>query len=147
MLVSIKDLFTKNIGMKVLSFFLALTLWFYIVNELEKGTEEDVQFLHKLIPSGEMIAKKLTIKPVFVGTPKREYGVAAEKVVVVPQYCIVVGDNDILGKVKYAYTMPIDISGAHKSFTKEVPLNPIAPGIYTEETLVQVTVPVQKTIK
>ena len=39
--------------------------------------------------------------------------------------------------------MPVDTSGAFKIFTKSVALNPIAPGIYMEETLVQVTASVE----
>ena len=69
--------------------------------------------------------------------------VDAKKAVVVPEYCIVVGTKDLLGKIKFIYTMPIDVTGVSKPFTKSVALNPIAPGVYTEETLVQVTVAVE----
>ncbi|MDD5136024.1 MAG: hypothetical protein PHN63_01595 [Candidatus Omnitrophica bacterium] len=62
----------------------------------------------------------------------------------VPEYCIVVGTKDLLGKIRYAYTMPVDLNGASKPFAKSVALNPIAPGIYMEETFVEVTAPVEK---
>jgi hypothetical protein len=40
--------------------------------------------------------------------------------------------------------MPIDVTGTNRTFTKSIALNPIAPGVYMEETLVQVIVPVEK---
>ena len=139
------DLFTKNIGLKTVALILSLALWFYIVNELNKGTEEDKQLLKNILPSEGIAAKKLVIRPIFVGRPRLGYRIVNDKVLVVPEYCIVVGTRELLGKIRFAYTMPIDVSGAYKSVTSSVPLNPIAPGVYMEETLVQVTVPVEKT--
>lgn len=46
----IRKLFTKNIGLKFTALILALALWFYIVNELKKGTEEERQFLNRVLP-------------------------------------------------------------------------------------------------
>lgn len=144
MLEFIRKFFTKHIGLKFTALILALALWFYIVSELKKGNEEERQFLSSLLPQEGMVAKKLTIMPILVGRPRAGFSVDVKKAVVVPEYCIVVGTKDMLGKVKFAYTMPIDISGVSKPLTKEIALNPIAPGVYTEETLVQVTVPVEK---
>lgn len=144
MLKSLKDLFTENLGLKIVSLILALVLWFYVVSELNKGTEEERQLLRRILPTESMAAKKLVIKPVFVGKPRAGCNIAGDKVIVVPEYCIVVGTKDVLEKIRYAYTMPIDVAGAHKTFIKSIPLNPIAPGIYMEETLVQVTVPVER---
>jgi len=144
MLRPLRNFFTKNIGLKFTALILALALWFYIVNELKKGSEEENQFLNRLLPSEGVIAKKLTIKPIFIGHPRPGFVVADKKIVVVPEYCIVVGTKDLLDKIRFAYTMPVDITGAYKSITKSVALNPIAPGVYTEETLVQVTVPVER---
>ena len=123
---------------------LALALWFYVVNELKKGSEEERLFLSRMMPQEGMAAKKLSIKPIFIGKAHSGYAINSQKVVVVPEYCIVVGPKDLLEKIRFTYTMPIDIGGASKPFTKSVALNPIAPGVYTEETLVQVTVPVEK---
>jgi YbbR domain-containing protein len=141
---AIKKFFTKNIWLKMGALFLALTLWFYIVNELNKGSEEDRQFLSKVLPADAVAAKKLAIKPILVGTPSRGYTADPRKAVVIPEYCIVVGTKDLLSKIRYAYTVPIDMRGVAKSFTRSVPLNPIAPGVFMEETLVQVTVSVEK---
>ncbi len=139
-----RKFFTKNVWLKIGALLLALALWFYIVNELNKGSEEDRQFLNRLLPSDGLAAKKLVIKPILVGTPPRGYTVDPRKAVVIPEYCIVVGTKDLLSKIRYAYTVPIDMRGAAKSFTRSVPLNPIAPGIFMEETLVQVTVSVER---
>ena len=141
---SLRNFFTKNVGLKIVALFLALGLWFYIVNELHRGNEDEQRFLRKVLPSEEMVAKKLTIKPIFTGKTHFGYSLDQKKVVLVPEYCIVVGARDMLGKIRFAYTMPIDLSGANKGFTKSVPLSPIAPGVFMEETLVQVTVPVDK---
>lgn len=143
MLEFIRKIFTRHIALKFTALILALALWFYIVNELKKGSEEERQFLSRVLPQEGLVAKKLSIMPIFMGKPRYGFMVDARKAVVVPEYCIVVGTKDLLGKIKYIYTMPIDISNASKPFTKSVALNPIAPGVYTEETLVQVTVPVE----
>ncbi len=143
MLEFIRKFFTKHIGLKFTALILALALWFYIVDELKKGNEEERQFLTRMLPQEGLVAKKLSIMPIFIGKPRYGFVVDAKKAVVVPEYCIVVGTKDLLGKIKFIYTMPVDISGASKPFTKSVALNPIAPGVYTEETLVQVTVPVE----
>ena len=144
MLNSLKDLFTKNVGLKILALVLALAFWFYIVSELNKGTDEERQLLRRILPSDGLAAKKLMIKPIFVGRVRSGYSIVRDRIVAVPEYCIVVGTRDLLEKIRFVYTMPIDIAGVHKTFTKSVPLNPIAPGIYMEETLVQITVPIEK---
>ena len=69
MLQSIRDFFTKHLALKILSLILALLIWFYIVNELNKGSNEELQILKKMRPNENMIARKLTIKPVLVGKP------------------------------------------------------------------------------
>jgi len=144
MLKSIRDFFTRNIWLKTSALLLALALWFYIVNELNKGSEEDRQFLNRILPREGMAAKKLSIKPVLSGAPQRGYIADPRKAVVSPEYCIVVGSRDLLSKIRYAYTMPIDVRGTSKSFSKSIALNPIAPGIFMEETLVQVMVEVER---
>ena len=145
MLEFIRKFFTKHIGLKFTALILALALWFYIVNELNKGSEEERQFINRMFPQEGMVGKKLPIMPIFIGKPKPGFTVDPKKAVVVPEYCIVVGTKNLLGNIRFAYTMPIDINGASKPFIKSVPMNPITPGVYMEETLVQVTVPVEKT--
>lgn len=144
MLSFIKDFFTKNIGLKFMALILALALWFYVVNELKKGSEEERLFLSRMMPQEGMVAKKLSIMPIFIGRPRSGYTIDTKKAVVVPEYCIVVGSKDLLEKVRFIYTMPVEVNGVYKSFTKSVSLNPISPGIYMGETLVEVTVPVER---
>lgn len=136
--------FSKNLGLKLLALTIALMLWFYTVNELHRGSDEEQQFLNRILPQAGMMAKKLEIRPIFVGKPRGGYAFDPKKVVVSPEYCIVVGSKDLLEKIRYAYTVPVDIRGANKSFTKSIALNPIAPGVFTEDTMVQITVPVEK---
>lgn len=49
MLQSTSKFFTKNVPLKVLSFILALLIWFYIVNELNRGSQEELQALRKIM--------------------------------------------------------------------------------------------------
>ena len=144
MLEFIRKFFTKHTGLKFTALILALALWFYIVNELKKGNEEERQFLTRMLPQEGLVAKKLSIMPIFMGKPRYGFIVDAKKAVVVPEYCIVVGNKEVLTGIHFAYTMPIDLDGSSKTFTNSVHLNPIAPGVYMEETLVQVTVPIEK---
>ncbi|MDP3804675.1 MAG: hypothetical protein Q8Q87_03885 [Candidatus Omnitrophota bacterium] len=144
MLEFLRKIFVKNIGLKITALILALAFWFYIVNELNKGSDEERQLLNRVLPKEGMAAKKLSIKPIFIGKARAGHIIDSQKIVVVPEYCIVVGPKNLLDKIRFIYTMPIDINGSAKTFIKSIPLNPIAPGIYMEETLVQVTVPVEK---
>lgn len=50
MLKSIREFFTENVWLKIGSLLLALILWFYVVNELNKGSEEERQFLKRILP-------------------------------------------------------------------------------------------------
>lgn len=144
MLKYLKRFFTKHLALKILSLILALLVWFYIVNELAKGSLEELQLLHKILPTEGLIAKKLAIKPVFVGNPRWGYKINRDQSVVTPEYCIVVGARAVLEKIKFAYTTPIDVKKSTKTFTIQAPLSPVAPGVYIEETLAQVTVSVEK---
>jgi len=144
MLQSIKNFLTKHLFLKFLSLMLALLAWFYIVNELNKGPNEELELLRNMHPAEGMLAKKLMISPIFVGKPSWGNSVRRDQVAIVPEYCIVMGSRNVLDKVKSAYTMPIDLKKVSKTFTAQVALSPIAPGVYMEETLVQVTVPIEK---
>jgi YbbR domain-containing protein len=142
MFETVKKALTEHIGLKLTALALALVLWFYIVNELNTGANEEKQFLNKVLPSESVMAKKLPIKPILVGKTRYGYVVDARKAVASPEYVIVVGTKDLLSKIRFAYTMPVDVTGASHAVTRSVPLNPIAPGVFMEETTVQVTVPV-----
>jgi len=56
-----------------------------------------------------------------------------------------VGTKELLEKIRFAYTVPVDMTGAFRTVTRSVALNPIAPGIYMEETFIQITVPIERT--
>ena len=144
MLEYLKRFFTKHLGLKVLSLILALLVWFYIVNELNRGSLEELQLLHKIIPTEGLIAKKLNIRPVFSGNPHWGYRIVRDQVAVIPEYCMVVGPRTTLEKLNFAYTIPVEVKRAVKTFTTSATLSPVAPGVYMEETLVQVIVPIEK---
>jgi YbbR domain-containing protein len=142
-----KKILIKNPGLKLTALILALALWYYVVGELKRGSEEDMRFMNRVLPSEGIVTKKLLIRPIIVGKPKRGYFYDSRTIVTVPDYCIVVGTKELLDKVRVIYTMPIDISAAYKPITKSVALNPIAPGVFMEDTQVQVTVPVEKEVQ
>jgi len=129
-----------------MSLILALMSWLYISDEVRSTSEDEKQFLSRIIPARGLAAKNVSIKTIFVGQPRPGFFVDERNIAISPEYCIVVGSKEILGKLRFAYTAPIDITGANKTFTKSVSLNPIAPGIYMGDTLVQVTVPVEKSV-
>ena len=59
MLNFLKDFFTKNVALKFTALILALALWFYIVGELKKGSDEERRFLNKVLPSsGEAVVER-----------------------------------------------------------------------------------------
>lgn len=140
----LKELFTENIGMKALALVIALIAWFYIVKALNQGSQEDMQLMRKMTMADRMVGKKLEIKPVFIGRPQNGYTILVDRISVTPAYCIVVGTRDTLSKINFALTVPIDVTGVNKTYTRAIPLNPIAPGVFMEETLVEVTVPVER---
>lgn len=45
----LRNFFTKNLALKILSFMLALLIWFYIVNELNRGSQEEAQALRRIL--------------------------------------------------------------------------------------------------
>lgn len=144
MRLSITRSLRENIFLKFLSLLLAIGLWFYIVSELDKGGEEEKVAFQKIFPSYETISKNLPIKPILVGKPRRGYRVVEEKIASEPGYCIVVGPRNILKNVRHIFTLPLDVEGASAPFTRAVPIRSIAPGIFVENTLVAVTVPVER---
>lgn len=141
---SIHRLFTEHKALKLTALVLALGFWFYIAKELDSKNSDEGQFLNKVLPKESVSAKKLTVKPLFIGKPRRGYKIDQSRVLVAPDYVIVVGTKDMLDKIKFAYTMPIDTADVSRSFIKSVPLNSIAPGVFLEETAVQVTVMVER---
>ena len=144
MLGYIKKFFSENLPLKLLSLVFALAAWIYIVGELGKGALEQQKFLEKIFPTYGTIAKNLPIEPRLIGAPRRRFEVVEDKILVVPKDSIVVGPKRIIEGITSVPTIPIDVNDQYETFTKSVPLKPIAPGVYFEETVVMVTVPIEK---
>ncbi|MFC1576717.1 CdaR family protein [Candidatus Omnitrophota bacterium] len=140
----LKKFVSENLLLKILSLVIAVAAWIYIVGELGKGALEQQKFLEKIFPTYGMMAKNLSVRPRLVGNPRRRYRVAEDKILVVPEDCIVVGPKRTIKDIDAIYTIPIDVSNASESFTKSVPIKPIASGVYFEETVVMVTIPIEK---
>ena len=58
----LKGFFTKHLALKILSFMLALLIWFYIVNELNKGSNEELQALRKIMTFGKESDRNINVK-------------------------------------------------------------------------------------
>ena len=58
----LKGFFTKHLALKILSFILALLIWFYIVNELNKGSNEELQALRKIMTFGKESDRNINVK-------------------------------------------------------------------------------------
>lgn len=143
MLRSIAHLFTNNIGLKIIALILSLVLWFYVGKELSRESEGERNFLKKILPSENVSAKRLPVRPTLEGSPQSGYIVDLERVTAAPNICTAVGQRDVLDKITYASTVPININGASRAVTKSIPLRSI-PGVYVEDTVVRVTIPIQK---
>ncbi|MFH1995876.1 MAG: YbbR-like domain-containing protein [Candidatus Omnitrophota bacterium] len=139
-----KKYISENLILKILSLVIAVGVWIYVIGELGKGALEQQRFLEKIFPTYGMMAKNLMIKPRLVGAPRRRYEVINDMIVVVPEDCIVVGPKRILENIESIDTATIDIDGMDKTFTRSVPLKPIASGVYFEETVAMVTVPIER---
>ena len=51
----IRNFVTKNLPLKALSFILALLMWFYIVNELSRGSQEELQALRRILQAKTVV--------------------------------------------------------------------------------------------
>ena len=49
---------TRNLPLKILSFILALLMWFYIVNELNRGSQEEAQALRRILQPKTVLKAK-----------------------------------------------------------------------------------------
>ena len=48
--------------LKMLSLILALLIWFYIVNELNKGSNEEIQALRKILAPEKKATDNISVK-------------------------------------------------------------------------------------
>lgn len=62
MVLFLKNFFTRNLALKVLSLILALLIWVYIVNELNHGSSEDLRVLRKIIVAEKKPATNINVK-------------------------------------------------------------------------------------
>jgi hypothetical protein len=58
----LEKFFMKHLALKILSLILALLVWFYIVNELNKGSNEELQALRKILNPEKKIIESLNVK-------------------------------------------------------------------------------------
>ena len=141
--MNIKKFILNNIGLKLISLFLAIITWIYIVGELNKATPEERAALARLLPY-RMTAKYLAVQLNLTGELREGYQVLTDNITVNPSGIMVVGPRGLLDRISFVKTEPIDISEYTKSFSRDVSLLPLAKGLSIKERFVTVTVPVQK---
>lgn len=134
----------NNLGIKFLALLLALITWIY-VSEATKVDEEKT-ILQKLLGSSNYIAKKLLVKPVFVGNVPEGYEFLKDEIKIDPESIVVVGPSRILAVREYVYTKPIDMSEHTKTKTVDSDLENISRSIDFQKTRVQIYLPVKKII-
>lgn len=138
-----KKFMINNLGLKVISLFLAIIAWVYIVGELNKATPEERAALERLLPY-RMTAKFLPVQLNLTGEQKDGYEVLTDKTTISPRGIMVVGPRSLLGRLSSVKTEPIDISDNTKNFSKDVSLMPLAKGLSIKEKFVSVNIPIQK---
>jgi len=140
----IKRFFEVNLLLKFISLLIAIIVWVYIIGELGKGALEQQELVEQVLPMYRTIVKDLPIVPRIIGRPRRHYRIIDDKITVVPGHCVVVGPKRILESIQHITTVPIDVSDVSETITRQIPLSRIGLGIYSEETVVMVTIPIEK---
>jgi len=142
--VTLRSLFVHNLGLKFLALILAALTWFYVVGELNKVTliEENAP-LSAYYPY-KLKAKQLPILPLFVGTAPTGHRVDERNIEISPKNCLVLGPSNIIERLDYVQTRPIDISEYTKSFKVKMGLHPVANLKLPEEDFITVIVPIAK---
>jgi len=144
-MMNLRKVLSNNIGLKLLALVLAFVTWFYIGEATKLDAQKTV--LQKIFSPSYHIAKKLYIKPIFVGSVSPGYEFVAREVKVTPEFIIVLGTPNILSEKEFIYTKSIDLSEHTKARTVPVELKSISPSIKLQETSAQVYLPIKKTGK
>jgi hypothetical protein len=142
----IKNLVLNNKGLKILSLFLAVVIWFYIIGELNRLALESEMGIRGHIPY-KIIAKPLQVVPDIRGKVPQGYLLDEDKIMVTPQICNVIGSKRLLDKVSFIKTIPINISEYRKTATIRVSVEPPFRGLKIIDRFVTVVVPIEKTNK
>lgn len=135
---------SSNIGLKFLALILAVVTWVYIVFELHKGTMEEMEAFHRILPSANMASKVLSIKLNLTGEPPPGYIVQYEGVVIEPPSCVIVGPQSVLNRLSYVKTQEINVSEYTKTFTKDVSIVSPLRGFSVKDKFVRVSIPIVK---
>lgn len=142
-MLKIKRFIMHNFWLKLLSLALAVVTWLYVTWQLGETKREEEKAIFSMIHY-DVILRELPVDAVITGKPKDGYMVKENGITVEPKECIIVGPKNILGDVKTAKTVPIDISGCSKDIDKRVSLAPIAGGITTEDEFIKIHIPITK---
>ncbi|MFH1791348.1 MAG: hypothetical protein ABH885_05125 [Candidatus Omnitrophota bacterium] len=135
----------NNFILKLFSLLLAVTTWFYVMNEAEQRGSTAPQSKISILPSyGRLISRRLYVKAIFIGQLPDGYRLLADEVKIDPPYFLVAGPDQVFREVTRLETEPIDLSRLRRSTTEYVNIAPIAPSIDTESLTVKVIVPIKK---
>jgi len=138
-----RNIITNNTGLKLLSLFLAVLTWFYIVVELQKGTTTEIDTLERLLPY-KIVSKQVPIKLSIAGEPQSGYYVSFDDIIVTPSTCVMLGPRSVLDRVSSVNTQKIDVEGYSRSITKDVSVIMPIKGVGIREKFVTVTIPILK---
>lgn len=137
------NLVLNNIGLKVLSLFLAFITLIY-VGETTREDPDDRTVLQKFFTQSDFMCKKLAIKPIFVGNPPPGHVFLRNEVKVFPDSVLVLGPARYIADKEFIFTKPIDLSEHSKTKTLGVDLESISRSIRSEEVKSQIYIPIVK---
>ncbi|MBU4376247.1 MAG: YbbR-like domain-containing protein [Candidatus Omnitrophica bacterium] len=142
-MLKIKRFIMHNFWLKLLSLVFAVVTWFYVTWQLGRVRREEEKAIFSMIHY-DVVLRELPVDLIIVGKPKEGYIIKESGITVEPKECIIVGPKNILGDVKTAKTVPIDISGYSKDIDRRVALAPIAGGITSEDEFIKIHIPIIK---
>ena len=137
------NLISNNVGLKLLSLFLAFITLIYVGETTREGSD-DRTILQKFFTQSDFIGKKLMIKPIFVGTPPPGHVFLKDEVKVFPDSVLVLGPARYIADKEFIFTKPIDLSEHSKTKTLGVDLESISRSIRSDEVKSQVYMPIVK---
>lgn len=137
-----KKWFANNMGLKILSLFLAIFVWFYVSQFIKHGIVARAPV--SILKTPEIVSKYLLVEPRIKGEPAKGYRVVSEKITVTPYKTLVVGPESLLQDVNKVYTRPVDIEGEKRTVKKKVPIESIEETKIGEVELVDVEIPIER---
>lgn len=141
----IKEIISHNSGLKMLSLFLAIILWFYIIGELSRlALEEEIGIRGGI--HFKIVAKTLPVVVNIEGEVEKGFYINRDKITVTPKVCSVVGPKRVLDTISNIKTIPIDVSDFKETVTVHASLESPTRGVKVIDKFATVVIPVERVL-